>query len=97
MKIKKTPMRRCIGCMESHEQTNLIRLVCDGDKIKIDRRGNAEGRGVYLCRNMECIDKARRKNAFNRSFRRNFDQNMIDSVFDELSDMVKEVTYGKKG
>ena len=54
---KKIPMRRCAGCMESHPQKDMIRIAWDGESLKVDQTGRARGRGVYFCRNAECIEK----------------------------------------
>ena len=60
------PQRRCIGCMVSQNQNQLIRMTYDGTHIAIDREGRASGRGFYLCKNVECLDKAIKRKSFNR-------------------------------
>ena len=62
MKNKKIPMRRCIVCGTSRPKQELIRLVAEetGDRT-VDPSGRKNGRGAYVCRNMECIEKAGRK------------------------------------
>ena len=59
MKDKKIPLRKCISCNERKSKKDLIRLVKKGDKdVIIDKTGKANGRGAYLCLNLECIDDA---------------------------------------
>lgn len=96
MTEKRVPMRRCIGCMQSHPQEDLIRLTWDGTQIAADHGRPADGRGIYLCRNEECIGRVRRKRALNRVLRKNLDEAMTNSVLDALLDELKEVTNGKK-
>lgn len=88
MKEFKVPMRRCIGCMQSYEQKSLIRITYDGSVLAIDKNGKARGRGVYLCKNEECIAKARKNKAFNRNFKTNINIAVTDAVLDEALQMV---------
>lgn len=68
LKERRTPMRRCIGCMESKEKNALVRIVAQEGKVTIDLTGRAKGRGAYLCRNSrECWKKAAKRKAFERS------------------------------
>ena len=77
-------MRRCIGCMESKEKENLIRVTWFEGKLAVDPTGKAKGRGVYICRDADCIAKARKKGAFARSLRVDPGKDNLDSVFEEL-------------
>ena len=57
--IKKIPMRRCLGCMESKPKKELIRIVKSQDgTINVDRTGRLNGRGAYFCDSIECLEKA---------------------------------------
>ena len=57
--MKKIVQRTCIGCMEEKEKKSLIRIVKQNDgKIFIDKTGKANGRGAYICNNIECLEKA---------------------------------------
>ena len=77
-------MRRCIGCMESKMQSELTRIAFYEGELSIDRKGKAKGRGVYLCKNSECIAAARKKNAIQRGFKTNFSKEEIEKVFEEI-------------
>lgn len=81
MKEKKVPMRQCVGCRESKEKKQLIRIVKEKDQtISIDRTGKKNGRGAYLCDDLECLKKARKNRGLNRAFRMEID----DVIYDEL-------------
>ena len=44
MKTKKTPMRRCVGCMESKPKKELIRIVSAAQGgLMLDSTGKANG------------------------------------------------------
>ena len=66
MKTKKIPLRKCIACNESKAKKDLLRIVVDqsGDK-SFDETGRCNGRGAYLCRNAECIQKAFKQKKIN--------------------------------
>ena len=62
----KEPMRRCIGCYQSKPQSELLRLTFDGSSFKADAGYKNDGRGTYLCRNRECLEKSLKRKAWNR-------------------------------
>ena len=84
MKIKKIPMRRCVACMDSKPKQDLQRIAYYEEKLTIDPTGKANGRGVYLCKNPECIEKAKKRKALQRSFGALIAAEEIDKVFSEL-------------
>ena len=56
--MKSIPLRTCMGCNEKKPKKELIRIVKNKDGIiSIDRTGKAEGRGTYICDQVECLDK----------------------------------------
>lgn len=66
---KKTPLRRCCGCMQMMPKNELVRVVKSKDgKVAIDLTGKKDGRGAYICRDIECFNKARRAKRFEREF-----------------------------
>ena len=65
---KKIPMRQCMGCRERRPKRELIRVVrwTDGS-VCMDFSGKLNGRGAYLCHNAECLKKAQKSKALDRS------------------------------
>ena len=91
MKQRKIPMRRCAGCMQSRPKKELIRIVSHGDgHIFLDMTGKVNGRGVYLCPESSCLEKAKKKNALSRSLGIKLDQNDLERVYAELMQYEKE-------
>lgn len=84
MKNRKIPMRRCIGCMESKDKKSLIRVAFYEGHLTVDPTGRAKGRGVYLCRDHACIQKAKKNNAIQRSLKIEIDSDEKEKVFREL-------------
>lgn len=85
MKIKKTPMRRCAGCGESKEKKDLIRIAGYENNISIDPTGRAKGRGVYLCRDSACFEKAYKRKALGRSLGMDISKEQYEAIFEDLS------------
>lgn len=84
LKNKKIPMRRCVGCMESKPKSSLIRIACYEGEISIDLTGKAKGRGVYLCPDIRCMEKAKKKRALQRNFETEILQENMENIFREL-------------
>ena len=65
---KKIPQRQCMGCRERKAKREMIRVVRspEGD-VSLDFGGKKNGRGAYICPNMECLKKAIRSKALDRS------------------------------
>ena len=65
---KKIPQRQCMGCRERKEKRELIRVVRSPEgTVSLDFHGKANGRGAYLCPNPECLRKAQKSRALERS------------------------------
>ena len=61
------PVRMCAGCREHFEKAKLIRVVRTPEgTLVLDAGKKTSGRGVYICRNMDCLRKARKSRALER-------------------------------
>lgn len=50
---------------------DLARLIRGRDgRVTVDERGGAPGRGAYVCRDAECVDKALRAGQLAHAFKR---------------------------
>lgn len=85
MKTKKIPMRKCLGCGEMKPKRELIRVVKskEGD-ISLDLTGKKSGRGAYICKSVECFEKARKARKFERSFSCMISEDIYNSMEGEL-------------
>lgn len=85
MKPKKIPMRMCLGCNEMKPKKELIRAVRSPEgEISLDFKGKAAGRGAYICRSTECLEKARKARRFERSFSCKIDESVYEVMMSEL-------------
>ena len=65
---KKIPQRQCMGCRERKEKPEMIRVVRSPEgNVSLDFGGKLNGRGAYLCPNPECLKRAIRSKALDRS------------------------------
>ena len=80
---KKVPVRRCTGCGEHYPKLELIRILRtpEGD-IVLDAGAKASGRGAYICRNPECLKRARRA----RRLESSLECIIPDEVYDRLEE-----------
>ena len=85
MKTKKIPMRMCLGCGEMKPKRELIRVVKskEGD-ISLDLTGKRSGSGAYICKSVECFEKARKARKFERSFSCMISEDIYNSMEGEL-------------
>lgn len=69
MKQRKIPLRTCTGCGAAKPKFELVRVVKspDGD-ISLDLTGKKSGRGAYVCKSIDCLNKARKAKRFERAF-----------------------------
>lgn len=86
MKVKKIPMRRCVGCGEQKPKKELLRIVAlPTGEIEVDRTGKKSGRGVYICDNADCFAKAFDSHGLERSLKRPISRDVYTALKDSLS------------
>lgn len=87
MKAKKVPLRKCTGCGEMFDKRTLVRVVKSPDgEISLDLTGKKSGRGAYVCKNIDCLKKARKKRALERAFGVQIEDSVYDRMEEEISD-----------
>lgn len=81
MKVRKTPLRKCVGCGEQKDKRELLRIVRTKEgQITIDLTGKLNGRGAYLCNDIHCLEKALKDKSLQRSFKSMIDQETLDEL-----------------
>lgn len=89
MKMKKIPLRKCIGCGESKPKKELIRIVKNKEnEVKVDLTGKLNGRGAYICRDTNCFALAQKSNRISK--------NLEIKISEELYEELKSVIEGEK-
>ncbi|MBO4976377.1 MAG: YlxR family protein [Lachnospiraceae bacterium] len=78
---KKVPLRQCVGCGEMKGKKEMLRVLKTVEgHICLDATGKKNGRGAYLCKQEDCLLKARK----NRGLERSFKMSIPDEVYDDL-------------
>ena len=79
--MKKIPQRTCLGCGEAKPKKELIRIVKQNDgNIFIDKTGKANGRGAYICNNVDCLEKAIKSKRLDKSFELEISNEIYESL-----------------
>lgn len=85
MKVKKIPLRMCTGCMEMKPKKELIRVVKTPEgEVCVDLTGKKSGRGAYICKDTECLEKAFKVKRLSR----NLDIPISDQIYERLKEEV---------
>ena len=88
---KKIPQRQCMGCRERKAKRDMIRVVRGTDgNVSLDFGGKMNGRGAYICPDMECLKKAIRA----KSLERSLETPIPEEVYARLT---KEMEVGSNG
>ena len=86
MILKTIPQRSCIGCNCKKNKNELIRIVKNNENvISIDKKGKANGRGAYICDNIECLEKAIKNKKIEKSFKMAIEQNVYENLRSVIS------------
>lgn len=83
--MKKVPMRMCIVTKERLPKKELIRVVKADDGVIVDESGKVNGHGVYLKRDANVIELAKKKDILKHALECVID----DSVYEELLNKIK--------
>lgn len=85
MKVKKIPLRMCTGCMEMKPKKELIRIVKTPEgEVCVDLTGKKSGRGAYICKSIECLEKSFKAKRLNR----NLDTPISEEIYEKLKEEI---------
>lgn len=84
-KVKKIPLRQCMGCNEHKPKAELLRVVRSPEgEISLDFKGKKSGRGAYLCFDVKCLRKARKTHRIDRVLECEIPDEVYDAMEREL-------------
>ena len=85
MKIKKMPMRTCVVTKECLPKKELLRIVkTPQGEVKADVTGKLNGRGAYIKKDVETLDKAIQTKALER----HLEIAINDDVYEEIRKII---------
>ncbi|HBA48432.1 MAG TPA: DUF448 domain-containing protein [Lachnospiraceae bacterium] len=88
---KKVPLRQCVGCGEMRGKRDMMRVLKTAeDEICLDVTGKKNGRGAYVCKSRECLQKARKNKGLERSFKMSIPGEVYDTLEEEFSRLEAE-------
>ena len=66
-KVRKIPMRQCMGCNEHKPKAEMLRVVRSPEgEISLDFKGKKSGRGAYICHDVACLRRVRKSHRIDR-------------------------------
>ena len=86
-KVRKIPVRQCMGCNEHKPKAELLRVVRAPDgTVSLDFTGKKSGRGAYVCRSRECIKKAVKEKRLERALEKPVTEEVYAKLLEDLPD-----------
>ncbi len=83
--MKRQPQRTCMGCNEKKDKKDLIRIVKNKEnEITIDKTGKLDGRGAYICDDIQCLEKLIKSKRLNKVF----DMNISEEIYESLRGVI---------
>lgn len=81
MKVRKTPMRTCVGCKAVRPKKELVRIVRDPEgELHVDATGKKSGRGAYICPDPACLDAAVQGKRLERALERPLSAEIVEAL-----------------
>ena len=88
---KKIPLRQCVGCGEMKGKKDMLRVLKTAEnEICLDATGKKNGRGAYVCKSRECLQKARKNKGLERSFKMSIPGEVYDTLEKEFDNLEAE-------
>ena len=79
--MKKAFQRRCMACNTKKNKYDLIRIVKNKQgEILVDKTGKLNGRGAYICNNIECLEKVIKTNRIQKILKTNIDKKIYENI-----------------
>lgn len=83
--MKRQPERTCMGCNVKKNKAELIRIVKNKEnEINIDKTGRQEGRGAYLCHDIQCFENVIKSKRLERVLK----QKISNEIYEKLRGVI---------
>ena len=84
-KMKRQPIRTCMGCNEKKDKKELIRIVKNKEnEISLDKTGKVDGRGAYICDDIKCLEKLVKTKRLEKIF----DMKIENEIYENLRGVI---------
>lgn len=82
------PMRQCVGCQEMKSKKEMIRVIRTNEQeFLLDATGKKNGRGAYICPDLECLRKAVKNKGLERSFKQAIPAEVYEALEKEMEEL----------
>lgn len=79
--MKNIPQRMCVSCREKKNKKELLRIVCNKNgEIHVDEKGKLEGRGAYICKDINCLEKANKTKVLEKTLKIKINEEFYDEL-----------------
>ncbi|MBR3686627.1 MAG: YlxR family protein [Clostridia bacterium] len=86
-KMRKVPMRQCLGCNEHKPKREMIRVVRTPEgAVELDFVGKKSGRGAYICPKRSCFAKARKSKRIENIL----EVKLPEEIYDRMEQSISE-------
>ena len=78
---KTQPQRTCMACNQKKDKKELLRIVKNkGNIVSVDKTGKQEGRGAYICKNIECLEKVKKSKRLEKVLDAKISQEIYENI-----------------
>ena len=85
---KRKPIRMCIVCRKHIDKDLLHRIVKNkSGEIFVDASKKADGRGCYICKVGDCMEKMQKTRALNRNFKCEISAEIYERIKGEIKSL----------
>ena len=87
MKSDKKFKRQCCSCRQIKEKNELVRITKEAktDSLFLNTENKVHGRSVYICKNIECLEKALKKKKIESSLKAVLPENIKQELYTVLT------------
>ncbi len=86
-KMRKVPMRQCLGCNDHKPKREMIRVVRTPEgAVELDFVGKKSGRGAYICPKRSCFAKARKSKRIENVLEVKLPEEIYDAMEKSISE-----------
>jgi predicted RNA-binding protein YlxR (DUF448 family) len=66
IKVSTKGKRTCVGCRKRVDKKDVVTFKNNNGVLVLDEKGDLSGKGMNICRNIDCYDLAVEKGSFKR-------------------------------
>jgi len=87
MKTHKIPLRTCAITREKMPKKDLLRIVRTPEgNVVVDETGRQNGRGVYITKSIEVLEKAKKQGSLQKSL----EVEIPDTIYEEIKNIIEK-------